>query len=131
MGCLRKSKLFSIHGILFSSFLGSWVLILLFSIGIITPSSLKAAQADENVAPGRKMAQQATKGKELWITSDHSMHEILKQEFTSGPEVTKACLSCHNQAALQFHKTIHWTWMDPITQAGEKLGKGGLSVNNF
>ena len=82
-------------------------------------------------APGRQMAQQATKGKALWITSDHSQHEILKQEFNSGPEVTQACLSCHNQAAVQFHKTIHWTWMDPNTSQDAKLGKGGLSINNF
>jgi hypothetical protein len=82
-------------------------------------------------APGRQMAQQATKGKELWITSDHTQHEILKQEFGSGPEVTQACLSCHNQAALQFHKTIHWTWMDPNADQSARLGKGGLSINNF
>lgn len=86
---------------------------------------------EEELAPGRKMAKQTTKTKQLWITSDHSKHNILKQEFTSGPEVTRACLSCHNEAALQFHKTIHWTWMDPITEKDIKLGKGGLSINNF
>lgn len=89
------------------------------------------ANESNDIAPGRKMAKQAAKTKGLWITADHSGHEILKQEFTSGPEVTKACLSCHNQAALQFHKTIHWTWMDPATEDSAKLGKGGLSVNNF
>jgi len=83
------------------------------------------------IAPGRKMAQQAIKQKELWITADHSRHDVLKQPFETGPEVTQACLSCHNQAALQFHKTIHWTWMDPITEKSAKLGKGGLSLNNF
>ena len=90
-----------------------------------------AAVSDDEQAPGRIMAQQATKKKPLWITSDHSKHEILKQPFASGPEVTKACLSCHNQAALQFHKTIHWTWMDPSTAESARLGKGGLSINNF
>lgn len=95
------------------------------------PSISPAASQEDDLAPGRVMAQQAIKAKELWITSDHAQHEILKQDFTSGPEVTKACLSCHNQAALQFHQTIHWTWMDPITEKGAKLGKGGLSVNNF
>ncbi len=81
--------------------------------------------------PGREMAKRTVKGKALWITSDHKQHEILKQEFNSGPEVTKACLSCHNQAAKQFHQTIHWTWMDPNTRQDAKLGKGGLSINNF
>ena len=97
----------------------------------VFPNTSTAATQEEDLAPGRVMAQQAIKSKELWITSDHSRHEILKQEFTSGPEVTKACLSCHNQAALQFHQTIHWTWLDPITEKGARLGKGGLSVNNF
>ena len=106
-----------------------WLIILFIGAGMLSPPPLSAAT--EEVAPGRQMAQQAVKGKELWITSDHSKHAILQQEFTSGPEVTKACLSCHNQAALQFHKTIHWTWMDPSTEKSARLGKGGLSVNNF
>ena len=107
-------------------------LVLMFCVGIIMPSQVFAkTEKTEGVAPGRKMARQATKEKKLWITSDHSKHEILKQEFTSGPEVTKACISCHNQAALQFHKTIHWTWLDPITEKSARLGKGGLSINNF
>ena len=95
------------------------------------PNDLIAAQTDEEQAPGRKMAQQAVKEKQLWITADHSKHEALQQEFTSGPEVTKACLSCHSEAASQFHKTIHWTWLDPATEESKKLGKGGLSINNF
>ena len=107
-------------------------LALMFCASITMPSQVFAkTEKTGDVAPGRKMARQATKEKKLWITSDHSKHEILKQEFTSGPEVTKACISCHNQAALQFHQTIHWTWMDPITEKSAKLGKGGLSINNF
>jgi hypothetical protein len=110
-------------------FFGLWWLVIAVCAGIPSPSRLSAAT--EEMAPGRKMAQQAVKEKALWITSDHSKHEILQQEFKTGPEVTQACLSCHNQAALQFHQTIHWTWMDPITEKSAKLGKGGLSVNNF
>jgi len=108
-----------------------WCLFVLVTIGIILPGTSMAAKTDEDIALGRKMAQQATKEKRLWITSDHSQHEILNKPFTSGPEVTKACLSCHNQAALQFHQTIHWTWLDPTTEKSVKLGKGGLSINNF
>ena len=84
-----------------------------------------------DTAPVREMAKQATKGKKLWITADHSKHEILQQEFTSGPEVTKACLSCHTEAALQFHKTIHWTWKNPDSPKDRNCGKSGLSVNHF
>lgn len=89
------------------------------------------ASAAGEQAPGRRMAQQAIQGKELWITADHSKHQALKQEFSSGPEVTEACLSCHSEAASQFQETIHWTWMDPATEDSSKLGKGGLSINNF
>jgi len=88
-------------------------------------------KVEASQATGLILANQATKGKQLWITSKHSEHEVLKQNFKSGPEVTKACLTCHNQAAIQFHKTIHWTWMDPSTEKSAKFGKGGLSINNF
>jgi len=105
--------------------------ILALCLLVCGPVELVAAQTDNDQAPGRKMAQQATKKRQLWITADHSKHEILQQQFTSGPEVTKACLSCHSEAASQFHKTIHWTWLDPATEESKKLGKGGLSINNF
>jgi hypothetical protein len=65
-----------------------------------------------------------------WITADHSRHEELKQDFESGPEVTEACLSCHNKAAAQFHETIHWTWTCPADPEGV-MGKNGLTMNNF
>ncbi len=100
-----------------------------FSLLVFQPP-VSGAMLEEQ-APGRKMAKQATKEKGLWITADHSKHKILQKEFKTGPEVTAACLSCHTEAALQFHKTIHWTWIDPITEKGARLGKGGLSINNF
>jgi octaheme c-type cytochrome (tetrathionate reductase family) len=90
-----------------------------------------AAKSEEELAPGRKMAQQATRDKQLWITADHTKHQILKQAFSSGPEVTKACLGCHSEAANQFHKTIHWTWLDPNAPRDDRVGKAGLSINNF
>lgn len=112
-------------------FINCLVLLGLMVAGVFDTATVWAAVSGDDQAPGRVMAQQATKEKPLWITSDHSKHEILKQPFESGPQVTKACLSCHNQAALQFHKTIHWTWMDPSTAENARLGKGGLSINNF
>jgi len=89
------------------------------------------AEGEESEAPGRALARQTVKGDAReWITADHSQHPILKQQFEKPEDVTKACLSCHNQAALQIHKTIHWTWKDPADPTGA-TGKGGLSVNNF
>ena len=106
-------------------------IVLALCLLLIGPRDLLATQKDGEQAPGRKMAQQVTKEKQLWITADHSKHQALQQDFTSGPEVTRACLSCHSEAASQFHKTIHWTWLDPATEESKKLGKGGLSINNF
>ncbi len=64
-------------------------------------------------------------------TADHSKFLLLQQEFTSGPQVTAACLSCHTEAARQVHKTIHWTWLCPAAAPEARLGKGGHALNNF
>ena len=65
------------------------------------------AATEDSEAPGRALARQTVKNDaQKWITADHSQHPILKQQFSSPEEVTKACLSCHNQAAMQLHKTI-------------------------
>jgi len=38
-------------------------------------------------------------GKEVSLsTADHSKFTILQQDFKTGPEVTKACLTCHTEA---------------------------------
>jgi hypothetical protein len=95
--------------------LALWLLIPAVRDVLANPSSAEGEQS-----PGREMAQQATKGAKRWITTDHSKHEVLKQPFASGPEVTKTCLSCHSEAAAQIHKTIHWTWVvaSPETNHG-------------
>ena len=63
-------------------------------------------------------------------TADHSKFKELDREFASGPEVTKACLSCHTEAAKQIHQTQHWKWefINPDTK--QVLGKKHV-VNNF
>lgn len=65
-----------------------------------------------------------------WSTVDHGNLEALQQDFESGPEVTEACLSCHNQAAKQVQETIHWSWLCPADPQGV-MGKKGLTINNF
>lgn len=92
---------------------------------------LAAEKAAEPPAPGRALARKAAQRPELWITADHSKHDALRQEFASGEAVTAACLTCHNQAASQIHKTIHWTWLDPHEDPAKGIGKGGLITNNF
>jgi len=109
-------------------------LVLLASLSavlLVPATGLSAENAAKDTAPGRALARKAAQRPELWITADHSEHEILKQPFTTGEAVTAACLSCHNQAAIQFHKTIHWTWIDPLEDPSLRVGKGGLIFNNF
>jgi octaheme c-type cytochrome (tetrathionate reductase family) len=63
-------------------------------------------------------------------TADHGKFKELDKDFKTGPEVTKACLSCHTEAAKQVHRTPHWTWdfMNPTTE--QRLGKKNV-LNNF
>ena len=63
-------------------------------------------------------------------TADHSKFEQLQKDFQTGPEVTKACLECHNEAAAQLHKTTHWTWAFENKLTGQTLGKKNV-INNF
>ncbi len=64
-------------------------------------------------------------------TADHSQFEALKQTFGSGPEVTKACLGCHNQAARQIHTTKHWNWQFFNQKTGQLLGMKNTVNNSF
>jgi octaheme c-type cytochrome (tetrathionate reductase family) len=63
-------------------------------------------------------------------TADHSKFEELQQEFATGPDVTRACLGCHTEAAKQLHKTTHWTWEFNHEKTGQQLGKKYV-VNSF
>ncbi len=63
-------------------------------------------------------------------TADHSKFKELQRAFASGPEVTKACLSCHTEAAKQVQKTKHWTWEYADPKSGKMLGKKNV-INNY
>jgi octaheme c-type cytochrome (tetrathionate reductase family) len=98
---------------------------------ILTPMIASATESKESQAPGRTMAQQATKDKRIWNTTDHSKHKELQKDFKSGMEITQACVSCHSEAQNQFHKTIHWTWLADPADKERQYGKAGNSLNNF
>jgi octaheme c-type cytochrome (tetrathionate reductase family) len=68
--------------------------------------------------------------KQITSTADHTKFEVLQKKFASGPEVTKACLSCHTEASKQLHKTTHWTWAFKNELTGQTLGKKNV-INNF
>ena len=82
-----------------------------------------------NSAQGQPAGEQIT-GKKPGLTADHTKFEVLQQEFKSGPEVTKACLSCHTEAAKQVQSSIHWTWDYDNSKTGAKLGKRRV-INAF
>lgn len=88
------------------------------------------ASEEEYKTYGAEQARKVSREVKRWVTTDHSKHPVLQQEFTTPEEVTKACLTCHNEAALQVHKTIHWMWIDPA-DTERKMGKNGLTLNNF
>ena len=64
---------------------------------------------------------------------DHS--DIVKGEFTTGQEVTRACLECHKDAATDLMATTHWTWESkafdvPWRDTDVTIGKIN-QINNF
>ena len=66
-----------------------------------------------------------------FAAQDHS--SLVKGPFKSGPEVTKACLQCHEQQAKEFMQTQHWTWS--VNQEVPGRGKVDLgkknAINNY
>ncbi len=63
-------------------------------------------------------------------TADHSKFAILQRDFTSGPEATAACLTCHTEADDQMMHSIHFTWKFENPKTGQLLGKRHV-INSF
>ena len=63
-------------------------------------------------------------------TADHGKFKELQKTFKSGPEVTKACLSCHTEAGHQVQHTKHWTWNVVNPGNNQTLGKKNI-INNY
>jgi len=62
-------------------------------------------------------------------TADHTKFEALNKPFAKAQDVTRACLSCHNEAGKQVQQTYHWTWQ---AKGGLQKGIGKKNVlNNF
>lgn len=78
-----------------------------------------AHSLEEAAAKGTTPAQQAVAAS----TADHSKFEALQKPFSSGPEVTEACLSCHTEAGKHIMKTTHWNWEYQHPKTGQLLGK--------
>lgn len=63
-------------------------------------------------------------------TVDHTKLPALQGPFATPQDVTKACLSCHAEAANQIMHTTHWTWEFVNETTGQTVGKETL-INNF
>ncbi len=61
---------------------------------------------------------------------DHSQFTALQGPFERPQDVTKACISCHTDAAHEVMHTTHWTWQFVNETTDQVLGKQTL-VNNF
>lgn len=110
--------------------LGYGLIVMVITTLVCSPAAASAVENNKE-APGRKLAKQAVEGNVRWSTTDHSQIDALNQNFTSGEEITQACLSCHSKAATQFKETIHWTWLASGDKNDIRYGKAGYSVNNF
>jgi hypothetical protein len=107
-----------------------FIIPLIFSLCIAVPALSVTEEPRSDAEYGAAEARKRAQMPEHWITADHSAFETLNQDFSSGPEVTEACLSCHNEAAEQVHETIHWSWICPA-DPNKIMGKNGLTMNNF
>jgi octaheme c-type cytochrome (tetrathionate reductase family) len=98
----------------------------LLSLAFCTQASASASPpASASLAATAATTKPASKS-----TTDHSQLEALKGPFKSGPEITKACLSCHNMAGHQVMKSVHWTWEAVNPTTGKTVGKK-ITANNF
>lgn len=70
------------------------------------------------------------------VRAPHTDHSALLQgPYESGPEVTQACLECHQDAGFEVMQTVHWTWEgEPVQLEGRDepvtIGKKN-QLNNF
>ncbi len=93
-------------------------------------AALWSARASDVAAPAHEAQPGSVEQSAARTTADHGKFAALQKDFKTGPEVTRACLSCHTEAAKQIHKTKHWTWEWVNPDNGQKLGKKNV-INNF
>lgn len=101
----------------------------LAAVGVLLATSFGVQAQEQSVIP-HVAATAATSPMGTGSTADHSKFAILQREFTSGPEVTSACLSCHTEADDQMMHSIHFTWEFDQPNTGQHLGKS-VVVNSF
>ena len=103
-----------------------WAVVAATSMASDTPTTATTPQAPASSSRQPSAVEQSA----ARTTADHSKFDILKKDFKSGPEVTKACLSCHTEAGKQILTTKHWLWEWRNPENNQLLGKRHV-INNF
>ena len=105
-----------------------WVYILLgISVVIVVLAVFLTPQMKEPAPPEPEYTQKIREH------MDHS--QLITRKFKTGPEVTRACLKCHPDAAKDMMQTSHFQWVGkPVMVPGHdgnfRIGKRNL-INNF
>jgi len=122
----RKKRGLATGGII----LGITLIIFGLSEQTITQASPAAYNQSNTILQQPGTTETAPEPSKSDVEVNHSEFEILQQDFASGPEVTKACLSCHIDAAAEIQSTTHWTWEYEHPETGQLLGKQNV-INSF
>lgn len=101
--------------------LGAILLIVILPLAIFWPKDAQAKDNPWDNVPRRP------------VHTSH--HDIVQGEFTSGQDVTRACLQCHPDASKQMMATTHFTWESqpfevPWREEPVTIGKAN-QINNF
>jgi len=105
------------------------ILVTVAVFGILIAGSLRNRSIKPETARDLK-ARVATKHVR---SVDHSKLPALQKNFSSGREVTEACISCHTERHREVMRSSHWNWsrQDYIPGRGiRSIGKRNV-LNNF
>lgn len=81
-------------------------LVIMFSLILVTVYLIKPKETESERLNDLKTKIE----KKVKPTTDHSKLEPLQKKFSTAPEVTKTCMSCHTEAHKQVMLSNHWNW---------------------
>jgi octaheme c-type cytochrome (tetrathionate reductase family) len=84
------------------------ILILLLLVLIVSSAIILLSDRTTSLSKKEILAEKFTKEKIKVV--DHSKFAQLKRNFNSPEEVTRECLSCHNERDKEIMRSNHWNW---------------------
>lgn len=105
------------------------ILVTVAIFGILASGSLK-----RNTAPSAPLRELKARYAKKHVKSvDHAKLAPLNKTFSSGPEVTSTCLSCHTERHKEIQASSHWNWSRVEFVAGKGLRATGKKnvLNNY